>query len=154
MDDKEWPDVERREVGERRGNAPPRHVTVDGLSNGARMLMERAVAAGESAVDEARRTRRWIVGSLLAVGALLIAVGEFRGSTNERIAVRPTEAAVLQMFAERDSAWINLWHDQQLTVEVLGERQRAVLRRLDVTDDELERIKDDHERILRPRGGP
>lgn len=133
--------MERREVGERRGDAPPRHVQIDGLSNGARMLMERAIVAGESAVQEARKTRWWFVGALTLLGAFLIAVGEFRGETQEKFAARPTDAAVLQMFVERDSALINVIHEQQITLEVIGERQKGNTRRLDLTEAEIERMK-------------
>lgn len=141
-DEREWPEVDRRQVGERRGDAPPRHVTVDGLSNGARLLMERAVSAGENAVDEARRTRRWIVGSLLAVGALLVAAGQFRGEVQSAINNRPTDAAVLEMFVERDSAFINVLHQQQITLEVIAERQKGNTRRLDLTEAEIKRIRE------------
>lgn len=139
-DDREWPDVERRKE-ERREVGPPQHVMVDGLSNGARLLMERAIMAGENAVDEAKRTRRWVVSALVAVGGFLIVAGEFRGKVQSAIDIRPTDAAVLQMFTERDSALISVIHEQQITIEVIGERQKANTRRLDLTEAELERIK-------------
>lgn len=128
-DEQEWPEVERRE-SERRTTGPAQHVSIDGISNGARRLIQ-------DAIDEARKTRRWIVGALLGVGAFVFAAGEFRGETRAALSNRPTEQAVLEMVQSRDSAMVQAVQGQQNVLEMLIERSESQRRRLD-------RIEDDH----------
>lgn len=143
-----WDGVTERREGERRERGPAQHVEIDGISNGARMLIERAIHTGENAVDEAKRTRRWVVGALTLIGAFLFAAGEFRGKTNDALQVRPTEMAVRAMFDSsavlreaRDSAVVARLHEQQIILEVMGERQRATIEGLSATQDDVEAIK-------------
>jgi hypothetical protein len=126
---------EDRRESERRDPPPPMHVSVDGISNGARRLLQEAI-------HEARKTRRWIVSALLGLGVVVFAAGEFRGTVENGLKNRPTEAAVQQLVDERDAAMVDRLHEQQIILEVMGERQRSTIQRLDVTDEEMKRIKE------------
>lgn len=121
---------------ERRTPPDAMRVNLDQLSNGARTLLE-------SAIDEAKRTRRWIVGSLLVIAAFLVAAGEFRGTTLTALEVRPTDSQVRAIVDSvevlRDMRYktiIETLNDQQLVLERLAERSRATLERLDQLEDE------------------
>lgn len=78
QDDREWPDVERRE-SERRDPGPPQHVTVDGLSNGARLLVETLVEETREMkrdvtreLNEARKSvAKWAAGAVMTLGLAL-----------------------------------------------------------------------------------
>lgn len=112
-------------------------VEIAHLSNGARRLFERAVNAGESAIDEARKTRRWIVGSLIVIAAFLIAAGEFRGRTQEALDRRPTETAVRNMV---DSVTV-IMQGQQTILEVLNARQQMLITALRETQGDVKELQ-------------
>jgi hypothetical protein len=46
------------------------------------------------------------------------------------------------MIEKRDAAMVDRLHEQQIILEVMGERQRSTIQRLDVTEDEMKRIKE------------
>jgi len=125
------PHEERRDGTERRSRPPQTHVTVDGLSNGARSMLQ-------SAIDEAKRTRRWIVTALMMLGATIFAAGQFKQATFDGLEVRPTEPAVraivdsVEVLREaRDQKIVETLHEQQILLETLVERSESQRRRLD-----------------------
>jgi hypothetical protein len=91
---------DRRDIGDRRTGEPV-HVEVEGLSNGARELVEEMVVEVRSTRDEFRDAKRLIIKAVVAVVSsafvMVFGLGAWYTKVNLDIAARPTHGVTRVM---------------------------------------------------------
>lgn len=155
MDDKEWPEVDRRE-SERRDPGPPQHVTVDGMSNGAATTVARVEQKFDQAIAVGGKLLKLGLGLIGSVLLGMFSLGVWYHKVNTRIDARPTMQVTQEMVEDATRDALRTYMDElakngaadqirsdattkglaelQLTMEAFGAEMQSLRRDVDRID--------------------